>query len=195
MIPVREKIAFVLITIFALWFVLVSAYAQDFELPKGEVGDGIERAWDKFHDGDFESAVQNLRDLLKNFPANPIIEHTIGVFYLRERMWEDSMKFLQESMMHEPDESTKLWNHLYMAEILKEQGFPAKADEHIKFVEAHELTSYQARAVAKIRMDIRIMEILNKTVKFGKIFVRYPHYLLPDEKINEMAMTPTTRTP
>ena len=180
-----KKIVFLLILFFLICGFCV-AFAQDTELPKGEVGDGIEQAWDKFHDGDFDGAMKCLEELLEKFPNNHLIEHTIGVFYLRERMWEDAMKFFQESMMHQPEKSIELWNHIYMAEILKEQGLKEKAEEHIKYIEAHELTSYQIRALAKIKMDIRIMEILNRSKKFERIIVRFPHYLLPDDKIDEM---------
>jgi len=176
----------VLIPMLAILLCPIGVYAQSIDVPPGEVRDGIGTSWDYFHDGDFQGAVGNLKKLLEKYPDDAFIEHTLGVFYLRDRSWDDAAKYFQESMMHSTDEMVKLWNHIYLAEILREQGFDVKAEEHLAYVQTHDLTSQQVRALAKIRMDLKIMEILDRTTKFGKIIVRYPNYLLPSEKIEDM---------
>jgi tetratricopeptide (TPR) repeat protein len=177
-----------LIPIFIVAFLMfpLCVHSQSVEVPPGEISDGIDTSWDYFHDGDFQNAVDNLKKMLVKFPDDPFIEHTLGVFYMRERSWDEATKYFQESMMHTKNDPVKLWNHIYLAEILREQGFGIRAEEHLSYVEKQDLSSQQVRALAKIRMDLKIMGILDETSKFGNIIVRYPHYLLPQDKIENM---------
>jgi tetratricopeptide (TPR) repeat protein len=180
------KYASVLLVLLILIGYDLDSNAQTVVVPKDETGIKIEEAWTYFHDNDFQGAVDLLKNLLKEHPENSLVEHTLGVFYLRERKWDEAAKYFQDSLVHATDDQLNLWNHIYLAEIFKSKGFLEKANGHLDFVEAHELSSSMMLGVAKIRMDIRIMENLDAEMFAGNIIIRYPNYLLPEDKIESM---------
>jgi tetratricopeptide (TPR) repeat protein len=181
----RMPYLIVLITAFVLLSSQIAS-AQHIQIPQGELGQKIELAWSYFHDGDYEGAVDILHTLLKDNPENPLVEHTLGYLYIKDRDWDKAAKYLQDSLVHTVDEKVNLWNHIYLAEIFKQKGFFKKATGHLDFVQAHDLSTHMVKRVAKIRMDIRVMKLLDSNVVVGHVLIRYPHYLLPREQVEEM---------
>lgn len=181
------KMLYLFVLFFA--FMLCSSLplrAQQIQIPQGELGQKIGTAWSYYHDGDYEGAVDLLHSLLKDNPGNPLVEHTLGYFYMKDRNWDEAAKYLQDSLVHTVDEQVNMWNHIYLAEIFKQKGFIEKSKGHIDFVSAHELSPHMMKRVAKIRMDTRVMEILDSELEMEHILIRFPHYLLPREKVEIM---------
>lgn len=181
-----RRLYFIFCVISLILFLSTPLSAQHIQIPQGELGQKIELAWAYFHDGNYEGAVDILHTLLKDNPENPLIEHTLGYLYIKDRDWDKAAKYLQDSLVHTVDEKVNLWNHIYLAEIFKQKGFLKKATGHLDFVQAHDLSMHMVKRVAKIRMDIRVIEILDANVIVEHILIRYPHYLLPREKVEEM---------
>lgn len=157
------------------------------ELPQGKLGEKLDEAWVYFHNNDFKDAIESLKSLMKEYPEDALVEHTLGYFYFEDGNFDDAVKYFQDSLVHSTNEKVTLWNHIHLADIFRQQGFTKKAEGHLDFVEKHDLSPSMIINTARIRQDLRIVEILDSTHKTGNITVRYPHYLLPADKVELMA--------
>jgi tetratricopeptide (TPR) repeat protein len=163
----------------------VSAYY--IELPQGELGEKLDEAWVYYHNNDFKDAIEALKKLMKEYPEDALVEHTLGFFYFEDDDFDNAVKYFQDSLVHSTNEKVTLWNHLHLADIFRQQGFIKKSEGHLDFVEKHDLSPNMITNTARIRQDLRIVKILDSTFKTGNITVRYPHYLLPADKVGSMA--------
>jgi tetratricopeptide (TPR) repeat protein len=163
------------------------ANAYYIDLPQGELGVKLDEAWVYFHNNDFKDAIEALEKLMKEYPEDALVEHTLGYFYFEDGDFDNAVKYFQDSLIHSTNEKVTIWNHIHLADIFRQQGFIKKSEGHLDFIEKHDLSPSMITNTARIRMDIRMVEILDSTQKAGNITIRYPHYLLPDDKVESMA--------